>query len=335
MVNSNKIAGLDSLRFFAFLSVFLFHSNGLFKFGYLGIDYFFVLSSFLITYLALNEINLTNKFSKINFFIRRALRIYPLFFLVLLFSFIILPHLLGFYNQKITLPENKFFYFFFLSNFDYSDHLFALKFLWSIAIEEQFYLLFLLLSFFFKRNFFLPLIGLCFVYLIYNFFAYVFHWNTYFNTLNYFIDFAVGMGLAKLFFYLSKIKLRLILFALLFLALICYGFHQIDYLMCFLKLPLALFFSGIILFAVKIFSFPLVNKNKVFLLTEYLGKYTFGLYVYSGFVISFGSRFIWIDSYFLRFLTQVLLLFFISLLSYHFIEKPFLQLKRRFRLQHP
>ena len=335
MLNTNKIAGLDSLRFFAFLSVFLFHSTGMFKFGYLGIDFFFVLSSFLLTFLALNEIKTTNNFSKINFFVRRSLRIYPLFFLVLLFTFIIIPHLLGFYNQKITLPENKFFYYFFLSNFDVSDHVFALKFLWSIAIEEQFYLLFLLLSLFFKRNFFLPILILCFVYLIYNVIASVFHWNTYFNTLNYFADFAVGMGIAKLFYYLSKIHLRLIVAALLLSALICYGFYQINYLLYFVKLPLAVFFSVIVLFTVKIFSFPFVSKNKIFLLTEYLGKYTFGLYVYSGFIISFGSKFIWIENLWLRFFLQLLLLFFISFFSYHFFEKPFLQLKSRFRFHHP
>ena len=81
-MNSSQIQGLNSLRFFAFLSVFTLHTTTWFTYGGLGVDFFFILSSFLLTYLALNEIETTGRFSRKNFFIRRALRIYPLYFAV-------------------------------------------------------------------------------------------------------------------------------------------------------------------------------------------------------------------------------------------------------------
>ncbi|MDG1475769.1 MAG: acyltransferase, partial [Vicingaceae bacterium] len=148
--NTTKIAGLDSLRFFAFLSIFIFHSTELLPKGYLGVDFFFVLSSFLLTYLVFIELQQTNSFSRKKFFIRRSLRIFPLYFLVVIFSLIILPLLT---NTNITLPNNKYLYWLFLSNYDFSDSIFALKFLWSIAVEEQFYLIFILFGFLFRKHF--------------------------------------------------------------------------------------------------------------------------------------------------------------------------------------
>ena len=331
MVNSNKIAGLDSLRFFAFLSVFLYHNSKVFPLGYLGIDFFFVLSSFLITFLALQEIKITNGFSRINFFIRRSLRIYPLYFSVLFFSFIILPQLIKFSNAEISLPANKYFYYLFVSNYDLSDHLFALKFLWSIAVEEQFYLLFLLLSFFFTRNFSISIIALAMIYFVFVFLAWRFNWSTYFNSLNYLIDFAVGMCLAKWYTHFSGFNLKLIVGVIVLSALNVYFFYQIDALSNFVKLPLAILFSAIILLAVKLFSFRFFYENKFFITTEYLGKLTFGLYVYSGFVITFGYKFIPVDNLWFIVFIDFLMLIAISITSYYLFEKPFLKLKNRFR----
>jgi peptidoglycan/LPS O-acetylase OafA/YrhL len=333
MVSSNKIAGLDSLRFFAFLSVFLFHNTPFFKFGYLGIDFFFVLSSFLITHLALNEIKGTNNFSRFNFFVRRGLRIYPLYFLLLFFCFFVFPFLLKFSNMVISLPSDKTFYYFFLSNFDMSNHIFALKFLWSIAIEEQFYILFIFLSFFFTRNFNALLIALLLVYFLYNFLALSYNWNTYFNSLNYLADFAAGMCLAKLYLYLSKISLKANALAMIFFGLLSYFFLKMEGFTYFAKIPLSILFSAVILFTIKIFTFRFFNQNVFFLKTEYLGKYTFGLYVYSGFVMTFGSKFIHFENTILNIMAQLTILLVLSLLSYHLFEKPFLNLKGRFRFK--
>ena len=143
----NKIKGLDTLRFFAFLSIFIFHATPHFEYGYFGVDFFFVLSSFLLTYLAYQEIDAKGFVSKWNFLGRRMLRIFPLYYLVLTASFIVLPIL----NYSVNLPENKLLYWLLLSNYETSDCLYSLKFLWSIGVEEQFYLIFPILMIFLTK----------------------------------------------------------------------------------------------------------------------------------------------------------------------------------------
>ncbi|MDB4274068.1 acyltransferase, partial [Algibacter sp.] len=60
-------------------------------FGTIGVDFFFVLSGFLITYLLFKEKEKYNKVSVKSFYIRRVLRIWPLYYFVLILVFFILP----------------------------------------------------------------------------------------------------------------------------------------------------------------------------------------------------------------------------------------------------
>ena len=85
-------AGLDLLRFLAFLMVFSLHArrlhvshtvDGLFKTGKYGVGVFFVLSAYLITELLLRELDKTGTISLSKFYLRRLLRIWPLYFLML------------------------------------------------------------------------------------------------------------------------------------------------------------------------------------------------------------------------------------------------------------
>jgi peptidoglycan/LPS O-acetylase OafA/YrhL len=124
-----KIEGLNTLRFFSFLWIFLFHSTSSFDFGYLGVDFFFVISSFLLTLLALHEIDETKGFKKFNFFVRRSLRIFPLYYLVIAFTFFLLPIISSYFGEVPKLPENKYLYWLFLSNYDTCDCIFSLGFL--------------------------------------------------------------------------------------------------------------------------------------------------------------------------------------------------------------
>ncbi|GIV43810.1 MAG: hypothetical protein KatS3mg035_0933 [Bacteroidia bacterium] len=96
---------LDGLRFLCFLSVFFFHSfhtdfdyiktnyiyhfikRDLFGNGNLGVNFFFVLSGFLITYLLIEEKKLNGKINILKFWIRRILRIWPLFYLCVIIGF--------------------------------------------------------------------------------------------------------------------------------------------------------------------------------------------------------------------------------------------------------
>jgi peptidoglycan/LPS O-acetylase OafA/YrhL len=92
---------LDATRFLGFIHVFLAHcffttssaikesatfhfANVSIKAGFLGLDYFFVLSAFLLTWLALDERHKTGQFHATFFMIRRGIRLWPLYFLLVL-----------------------------------------------------------------------------------------------------------------------------------------------------------------------------------------------------------------------------------------------------------
>ncbi len=328
--NRNRIAGLNSLRFFAFLAVFLFHTTSVFRLGFLGVDFFFVLSSFLLTYLAFNEIERSGGFSQKNFFIRRVLRIFPLYFLIVFFSFIVLPWIATSFGFKVTLPENKLFYWTFLSNYEFSKTILPLRFLWSVAVEEQFYLLFLLLSFFFENHFKWILTGLYFGYFIYMLLALKNGWNNYDALGAHLIKFAVGMTAGWCFFnqknsavfsYLGFLISSILLFSL--------SWGDSIWKLLFFNIFLSIWFGFLILTSIKICRF--FKKKHPFRLTEYFGKFTYGLYIYSGFIIISGIRFFPETPKIFLLPAEFILLFIVSFLSYHFFEKRFLRLKKYFR----
>ena len=147
-----RIPELDGLRGLAILAVLIFHSTifapssqfdaVLHSVGtslWIGVDLFFVLSGFLITGILFDSKG--QRFYLRNFYIRRALRIFPLYFLVLSITIFVLPRLSSRFPE---IGDEQWWYWCYLSNFDLVSR--GLKHLvlgptWSLAIEEQFYLL--------------------------------------------------------------------------------------------------------------------------------------------------------------------------------------------------
>jgi peptidoglycan/LPS O-acetylase OafA/YrhL len=161
---------LDGWRFVAFLMVFIHHlpdeATVFFRrvelFGWMGVDLFFCLSAFLITSLLLREQAITGTISLRRFYIRRALRIWPLYFLTLALVFLGLPALhshltpeFGSPTYLLLLRQHLFPFLAFLGNFSWA--LFPastpvpLAPLWSVSVEEQFYLFWPLLLTFLPR----------------------------------------------------------------------------------------------------------------------------------------------------------------------------------------
>ena len=178
--------GLNELRAFAALAV-IFHHIELFKsrdhisslcesrfFSYFigtvgknGVHLFFVLSGFLITYLLLKE---KEKYKTIlfkKFFLRRIFRIWPLYYLIVIIGFILIPFLahtfslfekIPYYYHLILEPKNYslnavLLYLLFLPNIALSHfRVPGCSQAWSVGVEEQFYILWPLLIYVFARK---------------------------------------------------------------------------------------------------------------------------------------------------------------------------------------
>jgi peptidoglycan/LPS O-acetylase OafA/YrhL len=143
---------LDGLRAIAVLSVMCTHTasrfgflhlDKVFQFGWAGVDLFFVLSGFLITGILLSSRHSSQYFQ--NFYARRILRIWPLYFLLVFTAFAIFPVIVSrdpyLAHHLPQEPRGAWVYFAFLQNLircGQPTHL-LLGTTWSLAIEEQFY----------------------------------------------------------------------------------------------------------------------------------------------------------------------------------------------------
>ena len=168
----NKLfRGLDGLRFISISAVVWHHSVGFIegipitRYGFLGVDLFFVISGFLIVTLLLRERDKTGGISLRDFYIRRSLRIFPLYygFILGLAGIYLFVRPNSAYGQQFIseLPI----YLFYLGN------IFPVSFgiVWSLATEEQFYLIWPLLEKYFRSIIFYLLAIALFVNQLINF----------------------------------------------------------------------------------------------------------------------------------------------------------------------
>lgn len=162
-----RFSCLDGLRFLCILAVLWHHAPvytamvdaaPIWSRGFLGVDFFFVLSGYLITTLLLREEARTEngrgRFSLRGFYWRRLLRIVPVYFFVVT---LVAAYYIGARGETEYLAQLPFYYLF-LSNFLVSD-IPLLGPTWSLAVEEQFYLLWPLLLLLVPRRWILPLLG--------------------------------------------------------------------------------------------------------------------------------------------------------------------------------
>jgi len=151
MTLPKHIPQLDVLRGIAVLMVMFshvsgdvpsLHLNSVFRYGWTGVDLFFVLSGFLITGILLRTKRLPGYFS--NFYVRRILRIWPLYFCLVAFGFLVVPIVQPQLRPTIfeqCHPWQS--YLVFLQNLlvPLSGKFGPLEITWSLCVEEQFYLL--------------------------------------------------------------------------------------------------------------------------------------------------------------------------------------------------
>jgi peptidoglycan/LPS O-acetylase OafA/YrhL len=141
---------IDGLRALAVVPVILFHANVRgFTGGFVGVDVFFVISGFLITRLICDEI-VERRFSYVAFWERRARRLLPAMFGVIAATSVVafallLPTELENYGRSVVsvvLFSSNFYFWIKTGYFDPAAQTFPLEHTWSLAVEEQFYLLF-------------------------------------------------------------------------------------------------------------------------------------------------------------------------------------------------
>ncbi|MGN0001878.1 MAG: acyltransferase family protein [Sphingobacterium composti] len=158
--NIKFFPNLNSLRFFAAILVLIHHGEvireknsflsfadwSFFQNGGSAVRFFFILSGFLITYLLLKEKVSTQKINIKSFYFKRVVRIWPLYFLLVAIGVIILPQLFQILHINYAFPYsvNETWWMFLLFvpslvTFRYGSHL--LEPLWSIGVEEWFYII--------------------------------------------------------------------------------------------------------------------------------------------------------------------------------------------------
>ncbi len=149
-MNRKYLPGLDGIRAIAVIAIIIFHLNPKWlPGGFLGVDTFFVISGYLIAMLLINEYEKTGTINILQFWIRRMKRLFPpvLFMILIVIQYIIFFDQSLLYQLKkdviaaLLYISNWWYIFDGLSYFE-SFEARPLEHLWSLAIEEQFYLLF-------------------------------------------------------------------------------------------------------------------------------------------------------------------------------------------------
>ena len=356
---------LNSLRFIGFIGIFfghVFFSNSpeiinsklyatVFNYGkilgFISIDSFFVLSSFLITWKALEEIKFTNKFQFKNFLIRRSLRIWPLYFFIVFIGFLLEYLKSHYFFESEKLPSIWNFVLFIL-NYNIIENgynfLFFMVFMWSISVEEQFYIFWAITIKWFNKylseiSFLIIFISLFFrIYFINDSLSLNFH------TASALGNFGIGALTAILVFkhqyFLDKLK-SLSRNKILFIYVTIFSFFILmpvllenDFFIVIQRVLFSIFFSFIILEQTYCGnSIIKVSRIRYF---NFFGKLSYGLYCYHGIMITVVLQLnkLFMESLIISLVLYPSLIFvstlLVSYVSFRFYELKFLKLKYKF-----
>jgi len=355
---------LNSLRFFAALMVIVHHLEQ-FKFvlgyknywampsvqiiGKLGVILFFVLSGFLITYLLLAEKKTTKNISIRSFYIRRILRIWPLYYLLVFLSFAIFSNIdfLSYNTWSDAIFDNIFsklaLYILFLPNLAVILYL-PVPFVahsWSVGVEEQFYLIWPVLIKYFRKTELL-LYGIVFGYLLFvlmiRMIGHFFGWSPILETFSSFlflfhIDCMAIGGLLAYYLFNKKKIIRLLFhkYIQVITLLVLIIFIGLGIKIPYIHYEFYAVFFGILIVNLAANEKAILNlENKLF---KYFGKISYGLYMYHPLAIVISLKILneyglnlTIFQYTLSLLISILL----SGISYRFYEQYFIKKKIRF-----
>lgn len=356
---------LDWLRFIAFSLVFLMHavpsrpdkfaifgipySVAQYTFcpiiaaGGYGVDLFFALSAFLLTELLLREKETTGGVHIKAFYLRRILRIWPLY---LAFMFAIMPYELLTKDIPVS---------YYVTMLAFVGNWYAVLFtgyatlcgnLWTICVEEQFYIVWPNLVGRLKAQSFAKVLLAILVFTCLYRILYVYgpldrEYVVWYNTFTRLDAFACG-GLLACFLHKRTISLSM-------LARVAIFFAGIALIWVLGNMPIAGFYgrwpawtyptaaiSSVLMIIAFVTAPGRQQLNRPLRTLSYLGKISYGLYVFHGPSLRLFERlfrFEWPSpewNWVARAVFAALVTFIASVISYTFLEKPFLQMKRRF-----
>ena len=293
----NYYPALDGLRGLAIILVILYHNFdfiSIFRSGWIGLDLFSI-SGFLITGILLKKRGSRHFLG--NFYARRALRILPIYYLSLVLFLFILPNIVSYsFNPKYFIRNQQWFW------LEFQNWLFIfypggnnnfLNHFWSLALEEQFYLISPLIILLIKPV--QKIISFLLILLLILLVLRLLIWLLQFDNISYVdlytftrIDGLCVGSILAVFKYQENTEMEkrnkflgLILFILIFIALpfIKVFYHsRIPYLACCLFPAVALFWGLIVWASInpENFLFKIFNSRVLI----FLGKISYGVYIF-------------------------------------------------------
>ncbi len=367
-IKPQHFKNIDALRFFAFAKVYLLHLpivsniwwfNQVKSGGGIGVLFFFVLSGFLITWLLTNQKLQYNKINAFNFLVRRSLRIWPVYFLVLAFVYFTPNQLLNAFGLVLGgYQPNVWYSVLFLENYhmlttDLMPSVSPLPVFWSLCIEEHFYLVWLLVFSILPKNFIPYFLLLCLPLAVFFRWAEPQIWHNHFiytNDLLTNLDLFATGGLLG---YLVALKPdainnnieklpKITQWIYLGLVILLVFFHKyllpeiaFSNINLFRSLIFAIAFTGLIaVFISKYAAFNFADKGII----SFLGGLSYGMYVYHLIAIHSMIKYCQIHQINLDNTLNISLFVVINLaatiavsyLSKRYFENKFLQLKKYF-----
>ena len=322
--------------------------------GGVDVTLFFVLSGFLIGYLLLKEKHDTGNIDARKYYTRRCLRIWPLYFLIILAGFFLFPYLGGKWGINDLQLNSPYKYFDFILCMlfipPYGMKMRAIGATWSIRVEEVFYIFEPLIL---KRTkkyvtiFLVIVIGIVLFRNGYMFVCRIFHLSPWFQHFQKIISFyrlscmAIG-GIGASFIVTDRRDILSILFR----KDIQWAVYILTFSLIILNVHIPFieheFFS--VLFCFVIMNLAANPKSIVrldFKWMNYLGKISYGMYLYGAilriFCLSltekiYGHDLSGVPMNLMFYLMTISFTIIISIVSFHFFETPFLKLKNRFEV---
>ena len=352
--NTAHVPSLDGVRAIAALMVMFFHffqnltpNNSitsflktLASFGQTGVSLFFVLSGFLITRILIREKNSTYFFR--NFYLRRTLRIFPLYYLYLILVFIIIPL---FNHQHPPDLSKQIYHWVYLQDFAITfnwDFVGPVHF-WSLAVEEHFYLFFPLIVYYLKENHLLyAIVAILLSSLIVRFIMNKNGYEVFYFTFSRLDELSLGAILAVL---EAKNKItqqvaHRFIYLFIIIALptmllwLVYSKQANESIQVTKYLLISLSYFCIIGFIISAPNSNFVKKSLQFKPLVYIGKISYGLYVYHGLCFHYLASVYRGNSIVVLFIGSFLFAIIISSMSFYVFESFFFRYKDYYKNKH-